>query len=114
LRDARLVTAPGEADGYSGNTLEFSTKDGNLITYTFDPDSHVLTRVTTSGSFPLTSDVSPGGVWVMCDSDCFTVTGPDPQVVKIDMKFRQAQDGAGVSYSGEAKIESSIVIRSTY
>ena len=109
LRDARLVTAPVE--GTPGNTLTFQTKDGVDVTYTLDGNS--IRRTIGGVTNILTSNSSPGGVSVNCSGGCFSVDG-SPQVVKIDMTFNQAQDEAGVSYSGSAKIQSSIVIRSTY
>lgn len=112
LRDARLISQP--ENGGSGNTLEFQTKDGSTVTYSLGTDSRVLMRTVTGVNLPVTWDGSPGGVAVSCGGNCFEVIGSSPQVVKINMTFRQAQDEAGVSYSGEAKIESSIVVRSTY
>ena len=109
LRDARLVTAPVAGD--SGNTLTFQTKNGVEVMYVLDGNS--IKRTIGGVSNILTSNSSPGGVSVTCPGNCFSVDG-SPQVVKIDMTFSQAQDEAGVSYSGSANIESSIVIRSTY
>jgi prepilin-type N-terminal cleavage/methylation domain-containing protein len=120
LRDAIDATV---SDG--GATLKF-TRRGDVseeVTYHFSESDGVgiLQRVVgtydvnTNPYVPVTSSASPGGVNISClNGSCFAVVGTNPKVVKINMLFEQAQSSAGVSYSGSAKIESSIVIRSTY
>lgn len=101
------------------NTLSFTTRDGTQVTYTCDDNAEGgtvgnITRSVDGGDpYPVTSGNSPGGVDVVC-STCFSIVSTNPEVVKINMEFKQAQQGAGLSYSGSAVIDSSIVIRSSY
>ncbi len=108
LRDAK------SAGVSEGTTLDFQIRDGTDIIYTLA--SGVLTRKVGDGTAQnLTSDINPGGVTVTClGGSCFSISGVNPQVVNVNMEFRQAQSTAGASYSGSAKIETSIVIRNTY
>lgn len=115
LRDALSV----DDLNTSAINLTFTRRDNVDITYTCnDCDSGgtagTITRVVGGSSDPLTYNGSPGGVDVVCTGACFSLISSSPQVVKINMEFRQAQSGTGISYTGSAKIDSSIVIRSTY
>ena len=97
-----------------GNTLTIKLRSNSDVTYNLN--GNILRR---SVRIPLsyvnlTSSASPGGVAVSCTGGCFQITGTDPKVVRTNMIFRQAQAGAGTTYRGEVKIESSIVIRSSY
>jgi prepilin-type N-terminal cleavage/methylation domain-containing protein len=114
-----------DADVTEGGTkLEFTRRDGESVTYHFqDPagDIGIVERVVgdlnppINPYIPITSSDSPGGVDVSCLTDgCFVLEGTNPKIVKINLQFSQAQTGAGATYSGSAKIESSIIIRSTY
>lgn len=110
------------------DALEAETPDGNTLTIKLRSNSYVSYQL--SGSIlqrkmgvasdvnlpwvPLTSDASPGGVAVSCNPTCFQIIGTNPQVVKTDLKFDQAQAGAGPTYKGDVIINSSIVIRSSY
>lgn len=120
LRDAVDAQCP------DGQTLRF-TRRGNAdpVTYHLENGTGVpayLERlvgeeVGSNVYVKVTSNESPGGVSVSCleGSPCFEIVSNDPQVVRINLKFEQAQgEGVGSTYSGSAKIESSIVIRSTY
>ena len=108
----------------SGSTLEFTRRDGISVTYHFRESGgvgiieRVVDELNPPGNpyVPITSSISPGGVNVSCldGNSCFEILGTNPQVVKINLLFEQAQVGAGPTYKGSAKIESSIVIRSTY
>lgn len=112
LRDARDVTQELE-----GDTLQFTRNDGVEITYehtTTDGVGFLRRQVGSSGFYPVTSGSGPGAVDVRCSGRCFTVTGANPEVVMIDMEFFQAANGGVIDYIGGAKIQSSIVIRSTY
>lgn len=114
LRDAVSV------DFYNPNALSFTTRDGTHVTYKCNNNAEGgtvgnITRSVDGGDpYPVTSGNSPGGVDVVCSSDCFSIVSTNPEVVKIKMEFKQAQQGAGLSYSGSAVIDSSIVIRSSY
>ncbi len=114
LRDAVEVNV----DPFDNN-LSFTTRDGTQITYSCDECAEGgtvgnITRSVGGGTrYAVTSDNSPGGVDVVC-TNCFEIISSNPQVVKINMEFKQAQQGAGLSYSGSAVIDSSIVIRSSY
>jgi prepilin-type N-terminal cleavage/methylation domain-containing protein len=111
LRNARTVTTPSE-DG-SGDTLLFTTRDGNTIQY--ELISGIIYRTFNSGgAVAATSNASPGGVVAECPEGCFTTNGSNPQVVNININFSQAQQGVGNSYTGKIGIKSTIVIRNTY
>jgi prepilin-type N-terminal cleavage/methylation domain-containing protein len=127
LRDADLVNT----SSYDSNCLEhlclkFRRRDGKNITYKLVPvdgTSPVAYKLQRSlegfsgGDFLDVTNAAPiGGVLISCISadNCFEIIGSSPQVVKINMIFNQSQQDAGASYKGNVKIESSIVIRSTY
>lgn len=111
LRNSRTVNLP-EAGVSSGNTiLNFTTRDGTIIEY------KVIDGVIKRNEIDVTSSASPGGVYAECsgsNGNCFSVSGPSPQVVNINIDFRQAQPGAGNSFTGKVGIKSTIVIRNTY
>lgn len=111
LRNSRAVNIP-EADGSGGNTiLNFTTRDGDIIEY------KLVDGVIKRNEIDVTSNASPGGVYAECSGDlgnCFSVSGPSPQVVNISIDFRQAQPGVGNSFTGKVGIKSTIVIRNTY
>ena len=112
LRDSVDVKIPG--GGTSGNSIELTLRSGSTVNYKLS--GNVLERSLTgvSGTFiPLTSNSSPGGVAVS-GSPIFTITGTNPKVVKLNMVFNQAQSGAGSTYKGSVKLDTSIVIRSSY
>ena len=109
LRDA--MTASTSSDN---NSLTIRLRSNTNVIYRLN--SAVLQRSVDGGNnyVPLTSNASPGGVAVSCNPTCFEIIGTDPQVVKTNLIFDQAQTGAGNTYKGQVKIESSIVIRSSY
>ena len=112
LRDA--LTASTSSDN---NSLTIKLRSNVDVIYRLN--SGVLQRSVGGGAYvPLTSNASPGGVAVSCNPSvgglCFEIIGTDPQVVKTNLIFDQAQTGAGNTYKGQVKIESSIVIRSSY
>lgn len=117
LRDADDI----DTTKSNSDTLVFTRKDETAITYHLDSANNVLQRVVgdydedSNPYVPITSNVSPGGVEVTCiDSECFSVAGNNPKVVKINLRFEQAQRDTGMTYSGSAEIRSSIVVRNTY
>ena len=122
LRDADLVSTSYDSDCLENLCLKFRRRDGKNVTYNLvplpgtSPVAYKLQRSLEGGEFlDLTSVESIGGVLISCISArCFEVIGTSPQTVKINMIFNQSQKNAGASYKGNIKIESSIVIRSTY
>ena len=109
LRDAKLV----DESSSDQTTLKFQTRDGIDIEYSLS--SGVLTRkLGTADAQNLTSNSGPSGIVVSCPTGCFSISGPNPQVVNIHLEFKQAQGSAGASYSGSSVIDSSVVIRNTY
>lgn len=124
LRDAVSVNTNYDANCQENYCLRFTKRDGTVITYrnSATGSSSRLERLVgtlgpTNNFVPITSESSPGGVNVTPledDRPYFEIIGTDPQVVKVNMLFEQAQVSAGPTYSGDVKIESSIVIRSTY
>lgn len=120
LRNARSITTP-IASG-SGTLLKFETKSGLIIEY----DVYVINdsslglirrRVGGSGAWTnVTSNNNPGGVLAACisGSSCFSVSGFNPQIVNINIKFSQAQATANSSYTGKTSIQSTVVVRNTY
>jgi prepilin-type N-terminal cleavage/methylation domain-containing protein len=125
LRDADIVNTFYDSTCPEYLCLRFRRRDGKNITYKLEPvpgTSPVAYKLQRSlegladGNFlDLTSVESIGGVLISCiNAKCFEVIGTSPQTVKINMIFNQSQKNAGASYKGNIKIESSIVIRSTY
>jgi len=118
LRNARMVNVPSA--GSSGTVLNFSTRGGDIIEYEVGTSSGVITRkLNSEASVNVTSNNAPGGVLATCSgpsgaSDCFSVSGVNPQIININVDFNQAQPGFGRSYSGKVGIKSTIVIRNTY
>lgn len=114
LRDAIDATSPYP------NQLVFTRRDDKVeVTYTCsdcDSGGNVgkLTR-SVDGNAPVDVTIGGniGGVDVVC-SNCFTIEGTNPKVVRLDMDFKESQLNAGLTYSGSTKINSSIVIRSSY
>lgn len=99
----------------SADNLTLTIKLRSNIDINYRLSGGVLQRSVGAGDYvPLTSDASPGGVAVSCNPTCFQIIGTNPQVVKTDLKFEQAQAGAGPTYKGDVTINSSIVIRSSY
>ncbi len=109
LRDA--LDASTSSDN---NSLTIKLRSNIDVIYRLN--SGILERSIDAGTtyVPLTSKASPGGVVVSCNTTCFQIIGNNPQVVKTDLKFDQAQTGAGPTYRGDVTINSSIVIRSSY
>ena len=115
LRNARVASVP--ADGDSGTTLNFETRDGDQIEYNVDVDSGVVYRVEGVGgpSLELTNNAIPGGVKVVCGvPNCFSVSGANPQIVSMKMIFSQSQSNPIASFAGTVNIDSTVVIRNTY
>ncbi|MBU0534759.1 type II secretion system GspH family protein [Patescibacteria group bacterium] len=114
LRNARSVTTP--LAGAFGSSLVFETKDGTTIEYNVDTTSGLIKRKVNTGTLTnITSNNNPGGVVATCGSpSCFSVSGFNPQIVNVSIKFSQAQPGAGSSYSGQTTIQSTVVVRNTY
>lgn len=109
LRDAL------DANIVETNTLEISLRSGSKVYYRLNSNYLQRSIVAQAGPYvDLTSRSNPGGVAVSCSGDCFQITGTDPKVVKTNMLFNQIQATTGVTTTGEVKIESSIVIRSSY
>jgi prepilin-type N-terminal cleavage/methylation domain-containing protein len=115
LRNARSVSS---ADT---KTLTIETKAGSTIIYTVidsGTDLGLITRkVGAAAPMNITSKDVPGGVLVSCAgiaSECFSITGFNPKIVSISIKFSQAQTAASVSYKGDTTIRSTIVVRNTY
>ncbi|MBW6441753.1 type II secretion system GspH family protein [Patescibacteria group bacterium] len=114
LRDAKTVTRPTPEEGGRDRLIFTRKGDDAVIDYRLE-GGKLVRAVTILGNTP-THDLTStgvGGVSVSCPSNqCFTVSGPNPQVVKIDMTFRS---GGGMNtYLGDTRIQSTIVIRSTY
>jgi len=106
--DASIVEA--------GNSLMITLRSGSQVTYRLN-GGVLQRRVGGVGSFVnLTSNSSPGGVRVSCStpSPCFNVIGANPKAVVTRLIFNQAQVGAGPTYKGDVKIESTITIRGDY
>ncbi len=127
LRDADLVSTSYDSDCLENLCLKFRRRDGKNVTYNLVPlpgTSPVAYKLQRSleglsgGAFlDVTNTSSIGGVHILCaggSGKCFEIIGTSPQTVKINMIFNQAQQSAGRTYKGSIKIESSIVIRSTY
>lgn len=114
LRNARSVSTP--LAGAFGSSLVFETKDGTTIEYNVDTTSGLIKRKVNIGVLTnITSNNNPGGVVAACGSpSCFSVSGFNPQIVNVSIKFSQAQPGAGSSYSGQTTIQSTVVVRNTY
>ena len=117
LRNARSVMTP--IAGGSDILLKFETKNGLTIEYDVNNSNSGLIRRRIGGDtgtwVNITSNNNPGGVVAACGSpSCFSVSGFNPQIVNVNIKFSQAQPGAGSSYSGQTTIQSTIVVRNTY
>jgi len=114
LRNARFVNTP--LAGESGKTLVFQTRDGSTIQYDIDTDTGIMSRTLNAGTkYDLTSNAIPGGVVVSCGaSNCFSVSGYNPQIINMNIIFTQAQPTPTSSYTGSISIKSTIVIRNTY
>ncbi len=99
----------------SGNSLVITLRSNSQVTYQLTSGS-VLQRNIGAGFVDLTSNSSPGGVVVSCSTPpmCFDVIGSNPKSVVTKLIFDQAQAGAGSSYKGDVKIESTITIRGDY
>jgi prepilin-type N-terminal cleavage/methylation domain-containing protein len=120
LKSASLITA---ADASS---ITFSLRDGTLIKYsliTSGDRTGVLQRsVGTESAVDLT-DLgfnNVGGVKVSCPGFgtdpgvCFSVSNTKPQVVTLNLEFKQSQVAAKADYTGSVKINDTVVIRGTY
>ncbi len=117
LRNARSVTTP--APNASGILLKFETKGGPIIEYDVNSGDSGLIRRRVGGSGAwtnITSSNNPGGVVAECisGSNCFSVSGYNPQIVNVNIKFSQAQVTASSSYTGKTSIQSTVVVRNTY
>lgn len=115
LRSARSVSTP--IAGASGTSLIFEIGgDGTTIEYSVDTTSGVIKRKVDTGTLVnITSNNNPGGVVAVCGTpSCFSVSGYNPQIVNVSIKFSQAQPGASSSYTGQTTIQSTIVVRNTY
>jgi len=111
LRDA-LYASIG-----AGNSLVITLRSNSQVTYRLTSVSVLQRQIGGVGSFVnLTSNSSPGGVRVSCStpSPCFNVIGANPKAVVTRLIFNQAQVGAGPTYKGDVKIESTITIRGDY
>ena len=102
LRNAR------DAEINSGN-LSFTLEGGQDATYSLDGE------VLQKDSVPITSNHPLGGVVVSCPSGaCFGVEPGPPQLVTIDLLFTPKSGGGLGSFSGEIKVNTTIVLRNTY
>lgn len=114
LRNASVVNIP--LAGGSGSSLNFKTKDGTTIQYDVNTTSGLVQRTVNAGTpLNITSNNNPGGVVVVCGvPSCFSVSGFNPQIVNVSIRFSQAQPGASSSYTGQTSIQSTVVVRNTY
>ena len=119
LRNASSIEIPTVVTP-SGKLLKFKTKDGITIEYTVNDDGSGVVKRRVGGTAgvwtDITSNNSPGGVLAACVSGdaCFSISGVNPQIVNINIKFSQAQQSVGSSYTGKTTIQSTIVVRNTY
>jgi prepilin-type N-terminal cleavage/methylation domain-containing protein len=112
LRNAKAVTA-------SSNTLNITDSDDRSIVYNVDGSTNKrVTRQVAAGTvYRVTNDESPHGVDVTCSGDCFQAdTSSTPTVVKLNLIFRQrgSDSSTPASFTGELKLQNTIVVRGTY
>jgi len=114
LRNAITVSSPNSEET-SSNTLTFTNRDEDLISYILDSDTGVLSRkINDEPTAPITSNESVGGVRVLCPSSCFTLVGTSPTIIKFSLGFEQAHVSALINFTGDINIDNTVVLRSTY
>lgn len=121
LRNATSVSVTG-----SGNVLTIQLSTGTVC-YTYlanaDPNLSNLYRSTgscsTASGFEMVATPSLGstvsGVTISCGTSgaCFAVSGVTPQIVTLDLVFKEANQSA-VYFKGEVDIKDTVVTRNSY
>jgi prepilin-type N-terminal cleavage/methylation domain-containing protein len=112
LRNATNVQAPTSnrlSFEYNGATVYYNIANNNIYRST------TTWSTTNTDALVATPAIlgTPGGVNLVCDGSCFTLSGSNPQIVGLSMILRDSGAG-GIAFKGEIHIKNTIVIRNTY
>lgn len=104
-------------DSVNNDTLTFTKLVGGSpvsITYAVANVGGV-NSVTRDGLLLTDNSVDSGVQVVQCDTDpYFELLSSNPAIVKIEMCFAQASSAASVAFTGDIKLENTIVVKGTY
>ncbi len=101
LKNAQLVNS------VTATTIQFTNKDNTVINY------EVTGNKVLRDGVPLTNNDPIGGVDVSCNGNCFTQTGTNPTIIKLNIKFKQA-GSPSIAFTGSIDLTDTIVVRGTY
>ena len=98
------------------NEIEFMDRDGTSIVYKVTAGGNITRSVGAGADENLTINSPPNGVKASCPggTNCFTLIGLSPQVIKISIIIEQSGSPTSKVFQGSIDIEDTIVVRDTY
>ncbi len=109
------ASPPNLGDAF--NEIEMLDRNGTAITYKVTVGGVITRKVGAGADENLTINSPPNGVKASCiggATNCFTLIGTSPQVVKISIRIEQSGSPTSKVFQGNIDIEDTIVIRDTY
>lgn len=104
-------------DTVTPDSLTFTKLEGGIpvsITYAVTLVNGV--NSVTRNTLPLTDSSQTSGVAVLdCSANpCFELLSTNPDIVRINMSFAQASNTSSTAFTGDIKLENTIVVKGTY